>query len=120
MYPAGEDYSVSVPRVRFYFLNYFYIHPLLPQQNPIIFPQQRMTDSFDASFDVQSPIDKPTCSSVDSVRNPLKPINGPLDKGWAPWVLPKTTKQYLRATEPGARISFNVELTSGQVCLTLP
>jgi hypothetical protein len=83
--------------------------------NPL---QQRMTDRFNSSLDVKSPIDKPTCMSIDSTRNPLRPLPIATNKGWEPWTLPRTTKQYLRAIDPGSRASFEVELTSGQVRLS--
>ncbi|KAF8585625.1 hypothetical protein K439DRAFT_1652874 [Ramaria rubella] len=92
IFPSGEDYSLSVPR-------------------------QRMTDKFNPSVEVTSPIDRPTCMSIDSTRNPLMPLPITTDHGWEPWTLPRTTKQYLRATEPGSRVSFEVELTSGQVAI---
>ena len=53
--------------------------------------------------------------SIDSPRNKLTPLPIATDKGWEPWTLPRTTKRYLRATDVGARVSFEVELTMGQV-----
>ena len=55
--------------------------------------------------------------SIDSERNPLSPLPIATNKGWESWTLPRTSKRYLRATEVGARSSFEVELTSGHVGL---
>ena len=60
-----------------------------------------------------APIDRPQCMSIDSPRNKLTPISS---DGWEPWTLPHTEKRYLRAIGPGKSISFEVKLTSGQVC----
>ncbi|KIJ53799.1 hypothetical protein M422DRAFT_25566 [Sphaerobolus stellatus SS14] len=89
IWPVGEEFTTTVPF-------------------------QRMTDKYDADQTEMSPIDRPQCMSIDSPRQKLAPISS---EGWESWQLPHTEKHYLRATEPGKRISFEVTLTAGKVAI---
>lgn len=60
-------------------------------------------------------VEKPSCASIDSADNPLTPL--PSTRGWAIWNQPHTTKNFWRATEPGAQIDFSVYLAEGHVML---
>ncbi|KIJ37102.1 hypothetical protein M422DRAFT_33956 [Sphaerobolus stellatus SS14] len=89
VWPAGEDFDTTVPF-------------------------QRLIDNYNADQKEMSPIDRPQCMSIDSPRQKLTPISS---EGWEPWRQPNTDKQFFRATEPGKRISFEVNLGSGQVAI---
>ncbi|EJD40553.1 hypothetical protein AURDEDRAFT_69865 [Auricularia subglabra TFB-10046 SS5] len=75
----------------------------------------RVRSNADWSSTETARIDRPSCASVDSVEHPLKPLG--TSHGWALWNQPRTTKTFWRATEPGAQIDFEVQLTEGSVML---
>jgi len=89
LFPTGENYDTGVPRLSL----------------------------LSSSWHVNktAPIDRPTCSTIDSLDAPLTPLAS--SHGWTHWLLPHTTKHYWRGDKPGARIDFAVDLTAGHIQL---
>ncbi|EJD40558.1 hypothetical protein AURDEDRAFT_115833 [Auricularia subglabra TFB-10046 SS5] len=85
---VGESYDVGLPRLSL------------------------LSDKWSDS--AQARVDRPSCMTIDSAEHPLTPAKA---EGWATWNQPHTTKNYWRATEPGARIDFAVYLAEGHVML---
>ncbi|KIJ41190.1 hypothetical protein M422DRAFT_255694 [Sphaerobolus stellatus SS14] len=69
-------------------------------------PRLRLLQKYDRTS-VTGPV-KPFCRSTRTKKHRLTPLE---TKGWATWTYKgRAEKPYLRATEPGASIKFNVEV----------
>lgn len=71
-----------------------------------------MFDKYDPHA-ISLPAD-PVCMSTTSTKNPLRPIVSQT-RGWARWApQQRPDKIYIRATEPGSRVAFNVRVGVGR------
>jgi hypothetical protein len=72
----------------------------------------RMFDKYD-NHTITPPVN-PICMSTSSTKNPLEPISTQT-RGWTRWAPDqRPDKVYIRATEPGSRVAFNVKVGVGR------